>query len=170
MERFLQYAFTGLSAGSLYALVALGLVLMYRSSRVLNFAHGEMAVLGTFLAFTLMGRGSSFAVAFGVGIFVVAVLSVFFFFVVIVPAQIRGATHGSQIMLTLGLSLILQGLIIHNWGAEPERFSFPLSDHRNCIQRVQILRASNSFLKDFVLNNIAKIPKNTALFKNSNSD
>lgn len=128
METFLQYVFTGLSAGSLYALVALGLVLMYRSSRVLNFAHGEMAVLGTFFAFTLLGKGFSFTFSFIAAIIAVAALSIVFFFAVIVPAQIRGATHSSQIMLTLGLSLILQGLIIHNWGAEPEHFSFPLSD------------------------------------------
>ena len=42
----------GLSAGSLYALVALGLVLIYRSTRVLNFAHADMATVGTFIAFS----------------------------------------------------------------------------------------------------------------------
>jgi branched-chain amino acid transport system permease protein len=47
MERFLQYVLAGLSAGSLYALVALGLVLIYRSTRVLNFAHADMATVGT---------------------------------------------------------------------------------------------------------------------------
>ena len=56
MDRFLQYAVTGLSAGSLYALVALGLVLIYRSTRVLNFAHGDVATLGTFAAYVLAAR------------------------------------------------------------------------------------------------------------------
>ena len=64
MTRFLQYTLTGLSAGSLYALVALGLVLIYRSTRVLNFAHGEVATFGTFVAFGLLSSGSPFAVAF----------------------------------------------------------------------------------------------------------
>ena len=61
MARFLQYALAGLSGGSLYALVALGLVLIYRSARVLNFAHADMATVGTFIASSniLAARGKS---------------------------------------------------------------------------------------------------------------
>jgi branched-chain amino acid transport system permease protein len=64
VTRLLQYALTGLSAGSLYALVALGIVLIYRSTRVLNFAHGAVATFGTFVAFGLLTSGAPFAVAF----------------------------------------------------------------------------------------------------------
>jgi len=60
MERFLQYVLAGLSAGSLYALVALGLVLIYRSTRVLNFAHADMATVGTFIAFSMITSGLPF--------------------------------------------------------------------------------------------------------------
>ena len=63
MDRFLQYALSGLSAGSLYALVALGLVLVYRSTRVLNFAHADVATLGTFVACSLVTRGISLSLA-----------------------------------------------------------------------------------------------------------
>jgi branched-chain amino acid transport system permease protein len=63
MIRFAQYTLTGLSAGSLYALVALGLVLIYRSTRVLNFAHGDVATVATFVAFSLLSRQYSFGVA-----------------------------------------------------------------------------------------------------------
>ncbi|MEK6666047.1 MAG: branched-chain amino acid ABC transporter permease [candidate division NC10 bacterium] len=130
MARFLQYALTGLSAGSLYALVALGIVLIYRSTRVLNFAHGDVATLGTFVAFALVSQGYSFSVAFAVAVLVGAALSVAFYFGVLIPAQRQGATLLGQVILTLGLALVFQGLIVYQWGAEPDRLPFPLSDSK----------------------------------------
>src|SRR3990167_785397 len=103
MARFLQYALTGLSAGSLYALVALGIVLIYRSTRVLNFAHGDVATLGTFVAFALVSQGYSFSVAFAVAVLVGAALSVAFYFGVLIPAQRQGATHLGPDHLSLSL-------------------------------------------------------------------
>jgi branched-chain amino acid transport system permease protein len=128
MDRFLQYAVTGLSAGSLYALVALGVVLVYRSSRVLNFAHGELATLGTYAAFALVSGGYSFGLAFPVALLVGAAAAVLFYFGALAPAQHKGATLLGQVILTIGLSLILQGLISWLFGTEPERMPFPLSD------------------------------------------
>lgn len=130
MERLLQYALTGLSAGSLYALVALGIVLVYRSTRVLNFAHGDVATFGTFVAFTLVTRGYSFPVAFSASLLVGAAVAVFFYFGVMVPAQRKGANLLGQVILTLGLALVFQGVIVSQWGAEPDRFPFPLSDSK----------------------------------------
>jgi len=130
MARFLQYALTGLSAGSLYALVALGIVLIYRSTRVLNFAHGDVATLGTFVAFALVSQGYSFSVAFAVAVLVGALVSVAFYFGVLIPAQRQGANLLGQVILTLGLALIFQGLIVYQWGAEPDRLPFPLSDSK----------------------------------------
>ena len=64
MSQFLQYFISGLSTGSIYALVALGLALIYRSTRILNFAHGDMATAGTFFAFTLLGLHFHFTFPF----------------------------------------------------------------------------------------------------------
>lgn len=128
MERFLQYVLAGLSAGSLYALVALGLVLIYRSTRVLNFAHADMATVGTFIAFSMITSGMPFWLAFAMAIVAGAVIAVVFYFGALVPAQRKGANHLGQVILTLGLALILQGLTVYQWGAEPDRFPFPLSD------------------------------------------
>jgi branched-chain amino acid transport system permease protein len=128
MARFLQYLLSGLSAGSLYALVALGLVLIYRSTRVLNFAHADMATVGTFVAFALLTDGAPFWLAFGVALAVGAAIAVVFYFGALVPARRKGANHLGQVILTLGLALILQGLTVYKWGAEPDRFPFPLSD------------------------------------------
>jgi branched-chain amino acid transport system permease protein len=128
MERFLQYVLAGLSAGSLYALVALGLVLIYRSTRVLNFAHADMATVGTFIAFSMITSGMPFWMAFLMAILAGAVIAVVFYFGALVPAQRKGANHLGQVILTLGLALILQGHTVYRWGAEPDRLPFPLSD------------------------------------------
>ena len=128
MSQFLQYAVSGLSIGALYALVALGLVLIYRSTRILNFGHGDVATVGTFFAFTLLSHNVSGTLAFPLALISGAVLAMVFYFVILIPAQRRNATLLGQIILTVGLSLIIQGLVSHFWGTEPQPFPFPLSD------------------------------------------
>lgn len=128
MDRLLQFLIAGLSAGSLYALVALGLVLVYRSTRVLNFAHGEVATLGTFVAWTVVTAGHPFGLALAAGVLAGSAVSVAFYLAVLVPAQRRGAGPLGQLILTLGLSQVLHGFTLYRWRAEPERFPFPVSD------------------------------------------
>lgn len=130
MDRILQYTLTGLSGGSLYALVALGLVLIYRSARVLNFAHGDVATFGTFVAFSIVSRGLPLSLGLPAAIRVGGVVAMLFYFGALVPAQRKGATQLGQVILTLGLSLVLQGLTVYGWGAEPDSFPFPLSDSK----------------------------------------
>ncbi len=130
MARFLQYALTGLSAGSLYALVALGLVLIYRSTRVLNFAHADIATFGTFVAFAAVTSGMPLIAAFPIALVVGAVIAVVFYFGAVVPAQRKGASPLAAVILTSGLALILQGVTVWHFGAEPTSFPFPLSDSK----------------------------------------
>src|SRR5512134_1424199 len=91
MDRFLQYLLAGVSAGSLYALVALGIVLIYRSTRVLNFAHGNVATLATFVAFSILSHRYSFVAALVGSLAVGAAVGVVFYLVVLVRAQREGA-------------------------------------------------------------------------------
>ncbi|MFP4149640.1 MAG: branched-chain amino acid ABC transporter permease [Nitriliruptoraceae bacterium] len=63
MQTFLQLLFSGLALGSIYALVALGFVVIYRASQVFNFAHGEFLMLGAFLMISLVGAGLPWIVA-----------------------------------------------------------------------------------------------------------
>jgi len=75
MQRFLQYLFDGLSSGAIYALIALGLVIVYRGTGHLNFAQGEMAMISAFMAWWLSSNwvpiwvavGISMLFAFGLG-------------------------------------------------------------------------------------------------------
>jgi branched-chain amino acid transport system permease protein len=83
LERFLQYFFDGISQGSIYALLALGLVIIYRGSGHLNFAQGEMAMISAFLAWwyadlglspwlaVLVSAATAFVVAMGVERFII---------------------------------------------------------------------------------------------------
>ncbi len=128
MDRLLQYALTGVSAGSLYALVALGVVLIYRSTRVLNFAHGDIATLATFVSFSMLTHRYSFGVAVAVSLCVGAAVGVVFYFGVLVKAQRQGANLLGMVILTLGLALIIQGVVVYVWGAEPVSLPFPISD------------------------------------------
>ena len=128
MTQFFQYAISGLSTGSIYALVALGLALIYRSTRILHFAHGDVTTVGTFFAFTLLGLNLHWWFSFTLALLFGAVLAMIFYFCVLVPAQRREATQLGQIILTLGLGLILQGLVSYFGGTEPHSFPFPLSD------------------------------------------
>ena len=128
MTIFFQYLVSGLATGSIYALVALGLALIYRSTRILNFAHGDITTAGTFMALTLLSLNLPFALAFILAIVFGMVLAMAFYFCVLVPAQRREATQLGQIILTLGLGLILQGLVAYFGGTVPQAFPFPLSD------------------------------------------
>jgi branched-chain amino acid transport system permease protein len=130
METFLIYIVSGISTGSVYALVALGLALIYRSTRILNFAHGDVSTAGAFVAFALLSLKVPFGVAAAVALLFGAILAMGFYFIILVPAQRRDATQLGQIILTLGLGLILQGSVAYFGGTEPQPFSFPLSEFK----------------------------------------
>ena len=67
MARFLQYLFDGLGQGSVYALLALGLVIIYRGTGHLNFAHGEMALLCTYVIWQLHTWGLPIGISLPLG-------------------------------------------------------------------------------------------------------
>ncbi len=127
MELLAQYTIGGLATGSLYALVALGIVLLYRSSRILNFAHGDLATFATFIAFTLL---TTYHLPFGLAaagsLAAAALLGVTFYLLVLRRA--KEATLLGTIVVTLGLSQVLSGAMVLRWGADTKVFPFPLSD------------------------------------------
>ena len=64
MADFLQQITSGLAVGAIYASLALALVLIYRTTKIVNFAQGEMATFTTYIAWTLMNHGVSYWLAF----------------------------------------------------------------------------------------------------------
>ena len=128
MTLLLQYVANGLAAGSLYALVALGVVLLYRCSRVLNFAHGDVSTLGVFLAFSGLVRGWPYSLALTAGLAGAALVSAVFYRALIRP--VRQPTPLSLVITTLGFALFLSGLMVWIWGTDTKVFPFPLSEVR----------------------------------------
>ncbi|MDQ7842559.1 MAG: branched-chain amino acid ABC transporter permease [Armatimonadota bacterium] len=127
MALLAQYLVGGLAVGSLYALVALGIVLLYRTSRILNFAHGDLATFGTFVAYAMLtALRWPFGAAAGGSLVVTAVVGAAFFFLILRPA--REATLLGKIVITLGLALFLQGGVAVLWGTDTKTMPFPLSD------------------------------------------
>lgn len=104
----LQVLVSGATVGSVYALVALGLVLLYRTTRILNFAHGDIGVLGTFLAYVLLTQlDLPFGVSFALALAAAALIGALLYLVVVRPAKTE--TDLGLIILTLGLALALGG-------------------------------------------------------------
>jgi Branched-chain amino acid ABC-type transport system, permease components len=101
---FLSTLISGLSLGSIYALVALGIVILFKSSEVMNFAHGSIAVLGAFAA----GRASDILGFWGGVLVGLAVAGLFALFVerVLVRAM-KNAPIVSLAIMTIGLQVIL---------------------------------------------------------------
>ena len=95
---------------------------------MLNFAHGDIATLATFVAFSMLTHQYSFPVALGGSLLVGAAVGVAFYFGVLVKAQRQGANLLGMVILTLGLALIIQGVVVWTWGAEPVSLPFPISD------------------------------------------
>jgi branched-chain amino acid transport system permease protein len=124
----LQYVANGLAAGSLYALVALGIVLLYRCSRILNFAHGDLATLGVFVAFTALAQGWPYPLALAAGLAGAAAASAAFYRLLIRP--VRNPTALGLVITTLGFALFLSGLMVWLWGTDTKVFPFPLSEVR----------------------------------------
>ncbi|HEY8417712.1 MAG TPA: branched-chain amino acid ABC transporter permease [Limnochordales bacterium] len=123
---FWQLVISGLSIGSLYALVAIGIVLLYRTSRVLNFAHGDMAMITTMVAYSLMTAAEmAFGVSAALTLVIASAAGAGFYFLVLRP--VKEATLLGRIITTAGFALVLSGAGVVLWGADTKVLPFPLS-------------------------------------------
>jgi branched-chain amino acid transport system permease protein len=117
----LQLLVNGIVVGALYALIALGFVLIYKASGVLNLAQGEMVLLGAYIGLTLTtGLKVPFLLGLLLSIGVSAVIGMGIERLVVRP--FIGEPVISVIMATLGLSFILKSLIHMIWGSELRSF------------------------------------------------
>ncbi len=124
---FLQLLISGLSFGSLYALIALAMVIIYKTSEVPNFGQGEMAMISTFVAYALLeSYAHSFVISFVGALIFAAALGVFLEFIFLRRAKDPNVL--SLILITLGFQMILYGLASWKWGADQRDFAFPISD------------------------------------------
>ena len=122
-----QLLVSGISIGSIYALIALSMVLLYKTSEVPNFALGDMAMICVYVALGLMvGTGLSFSWILLITLGFAFILGVFFEFAVIRRAKEPNIM--SLIIMTLGFQLMMYGLAGWKWGADQRNFPLPISD------------------------------------------
>lgn len=116
-----QQIISGLAIGCLYALAALGLVLIFKTTDVVNFAQGEIAMVSTFIAFTLLTAGGLpfWGAAAGALVFA-ALLGVIVERCFIRP--LHKASLLSVLIMTIGLMMVINGVAGWIWGFEPHNF------------------------------------------------
>lgn len=117
-SQIVQYLFTGLTIGAIYALVALGFNIIYNVTEVINFAQGEFVVWGGLLLVMIaksMGLPLFFAFTAVVG--AMALVGGIVYWAGIRP--LRHPTLLTMIMATIAVSIILKGLAMFIWGKDP---------------------------------------------------
>jgi branched-chain amino acid transport system permease protein len=122
---FAQQVAAGVREGAIYAGLALALVIIYRSTRVINFAQGEMATFTTFIAWSLMNHGLSFWAAFPIVLAIAFTGGVAVERLLIRPVE--NASVLTIVIVTLGLALLLNGLMYLIWGGPNRQFRGPFS-------------------------------------------
>ncbi|MCD6102617.1 MAG: branched-chain amino acid ABC transporter permease [Thermotogae bacterium] len=110
----------GLATGSFYSLIALGIVMIYKTTGVMNFAFGNMAMFMAYVAFTFTAMGLGPAVA----LIIVLPLAALFGYAVerFTLRPIRHLSHASMLIVTLGILMILEGLVTQIWGTRYKNF------------------------------------------------
>ena len=121
---FMQQVVSGLAAGGIYASLALALVIIHRSTGVINFSQGEMATLCTYFAWALTAtHGWSYWPAF------VATLGLSFVFGVVTHrVVIRPVERGNVlrvVIVTIGLLIAINGFVVWWWSGEPKALASP---------------------------------------------
>ena len=107
MQEFLQFIFSGLTVGAVYALVALGFTIIYNASEVVNFAQGEFVMLGGMTTVFLAAAGVPLPLAAALA--VVATVAVGLALYAFAIAPVRGASTVTLIIITIGASILIRG-------------------------------------------------------------
>jgi branched-chain amino acid transport system permease protein len=112
---FAQLTVQGLALGAVYGSLALALVLVYRATRVVNFAQGELAMATTYVAYQLIQWGLSYWEAFFATLAIAFALGTALQVVLIRPVQHRSVI--AAVIVTVGLFILIDGIVDWIWGA-----------------------------------------------------
>ena len=136
MQLFMQQVVEGLASGAIYASLALALVLIYRATRIVNFAQGEMATLSVYLSWQLQQWGVPFvpsliivaAASFAIGALV--------FRLMIRP--VLGASDHTMVVICIGFFVGFEAICLWFWGADPRAYPRLFPDHAWTIAGVRL--------------------------------
>jgi branched-chain amino acid transport system permease protein len=125
MLEFLQMLASGIAVGSSYALMGLAMVIIYKTSEVVNFAQGEMSLISIFLTYMVLEfHGFPFYVAFPGALIFAVLLGFLLEFAVLRRAKEPNVL--GMIIITIGLEMILMGIVSWKFGADPKTMPFPI--------------------------------------------
>lgn len=132
---FFQQLMNGLSLGAIYALIALGYTMVYGILQLINFAHGEVFMLGAFISFYLIGSfGVSPLLAIVISMVLCAGIGILIEKIAYKP--LRNASRISALLTALGVSMLLQNVGIKVFGGDPK--SFPV-----IVQKAELFTIGN---------------------------
>ena len=120
MNQFFMQFINGLNIGSIYALIALGYTMVYGIAKVINFAHGDVIMVGAYISFISMKFGLPWWLAVIISIVACAVLGVVMEKVAYKP--LRNASRISLLITAIGISYLLQNLFQLIFGANPQPY------------------------------------------------
>jgi branched-chain amino acid transport system permease protein len=124
---FFQLVLSGIIVGSIYGLIALGFVLIYKATDVVNFAQGELMMLGAYMCYYVITvHHVPFAPAFLITLVFSALMGVLIELLILRP--MIGKHVFSVIMITVGLATLLRSLVGLFWGHDTYRFPAPFPD------------------------------------------
>jgi len=119
MTLFLQSVFAGLTNGFVYALVGLGIAVVFRGTRIINAMQGEFALIGGLMAYLVIERlGLSLPVATVGGVFAGGLLGVLTELFLVRPTRRRGGTEESYLLLTLGIAFAISAGVLYLFGRD----------------------------------------------------
>jgi len=137
LAQIAQLAINGMAIGAIYALVALGLVLTYKATEVLNFAHGDVLMASSFVGWGLIvGLGWPFWLAALTTVALAAVLS--WLIDARVMRLIVGQPQFAGVMLTIAIAFMLRGLVSMSFGPESRTYPTPWSGQKTEVAGVVI--------------------------------
>lgn len=116
--QIIQYVLTGLTLGSVYAIVALGFNIIYNATEIINFAQGEFVMLGGLFMVTFVhSLGLPLPLAFPVAVAAVTLVGLMMERLAIYPLKNPGVL--TLIIITIALSILVKGLAMFAWGKDP---------------------------------------------------
>ena len=124
MELFLMTLTTGIMVGGIYALVALGWVLIYKCSGVLNLAMGEMTLIGAYISLSFYSMGVPFILALLLSLLIGLILGILTERIFL--DRLIGEPVLTVIMVTVGLSFFFKGTVEFIWGTDTRVFTPPV--------------------------------------------
>lgn len=148
MEFFLQLLIQGLSIGFLYALAALGFVMIFKSSSVLNFAHGELLAIGAFI-FLIFSLWLKWPILISFSITLIGTFSMGFVIERLFLRPLIGEALIEVIMLTVGLASMFKGLMLFIFGGNV--FNYPEFLPKGLTFQWGVIKISPIYVMSFII-------------------